>query len=231
MTEPQYEMIEARLEQFIAATARENDSNIDPLPLVDSVELILDRFYPEWRAAVFANVRTRWDKHRQFAIRCLSRLREREVTAVMMGSSGPRLAADALHPWVWDAAKAAWEGGNFTDSVDAAARNVNARLRRKAKRPDLNEGQLVQQAFSLDPPQSDRVRLRIPLSDVSDDTRKSIHRGIINFGQGCFAAIRNPVAHESEDAYSMTEREALESLAALSLLALWIERAEVAEAC
>jgi hypothetical protein len=51
--------------------------------------------------------------------------------------------------------------------------------------------------------------------------------GVMNFGVGCFKAIRNPLDHLPGDEHDMSEQEALEQLAAWSLFARWIERAEV----
>lgn len=45
----------------------------------------------------------------------------------------------------------------------------------------------------------------------------------MDFGAGCFAAIRNPVGHLPNDQFELPEQDALERLAALSLLARWID--------
>jgi Protein of unknown function (Hypoth_ymh) len=47
----------------------------------------------------------------------------------------------------------------------------------------------------------------------------------MDFGAGCFEAIRNPAAHEH--GLNLPEQVALEQLAAFSLLARWIEECEV----
>jgi hypothetical protein len=52
----------------------------------------------------------------------------------------------------------------------------------------------------------------------------------MNFGAGCFMAIRNPVGHLPNDEHELTEQEALERFAALSLLARWIDQAGVTAA-
>ena len=43
-------------------------------------------------------------------------------------------------------------------------------------------------------------------------------------GMGCAQGIRNPRAHPSDD---VTEQEALEQLAALTVLARWVDECEV----
>jgi hypothetical protein len=51
----------------------------------------------------------------------------------------------------------------------------------------------------------------------------------MNFGVGCFMAMRDPIGHLTDDQHELTEREALEQLVAWSLFARWIDRAEVVE--
>jgi len=58
-------------------------------------------------------------------------------------------------------------------------------------------------------------RLRIP-GDPRNPTVASRQRGAPQFGVGCFWVIRNPATHETSE---WPPQEALEQLAALSLLA------------
>ncbi|MER6974400.1 TIGR02391 family protein [Nocardioides sp. NPDC000445] len=48
----------------------------------------------------------------------------------------------------------------------------------------------------------------------------------MHLGQGLFSGIRNPLNHVGAD--DLTEQEALETLAAWSLFARWVDRAVVA---
>ncbi len=48
------------------------------------------------------------------------------------------------------------------------------------------------------------------------------------FADGCYTAIRNPAAHEVQE--ELTEDEALEQLAAFSVLARWVDQAKVVTA-
>ena len=52
-----------------------------------------------------------------------------------------------------------------------------------------------------------------------------MRQGAMAFGAGCFQAIRNPVGHLPNEEHELTEQEALERLAAFSLLARWIQEA------
>jgi hypothetical protein len=51
-----------------------------------------------------------------------------------MRPDSPDLAADRLHPWVWEAAAPLWYAGNRQEAVHAAARSVNARMQQKRDR-------------------------------------------------------------------------------------------------
>ena len=111
----------------------------------------------------------------------------------------------------------------------AAAKAVNSQLQAKLNRRDLSEAKLIRDAFSKKKPERGRHRLRFDF--VADDqTRESMREGVMNFGAGCFMAIRNPLGHLPNDEHELDEQDALERLAALSLLARWIEQANVLKA-
>lgn len=196
-------------------------------------EQILGHYLPDWRERVqpsdgYDRHGYRWREQREGAQLCRASILAQGEVNRFLGGGGPTLAATSMHPWVWDAAKSAWEAGNFDDAVDAAARNVNSRLRAKVQRRDVGEGDLVSQVFSDKPGDADNPRLRLPIgSAIGAKTEASIYAGVIAFGRGLFQAVRNPLAHEAPGAMEISEQEALESLAAFSLLARWIDRADV----
>ena len=112
----------------------------------------------------------------------------------------------------------------------AASKAVNALLESKVGRSDVSEVKLVTAALSEKPPtQTCAPRLRFPDID-GEQTRASLTAGVLSFGVGCFRAIRNPLGHLPDDQHDITEQEALEQLAAWSLFARWIERAQVEQA-
>lgn len=147
----------------------------------------------------------------------------------ILGTGGPSIQARQLHPWVWDAARSAWEAGQYEDAIDAAARNINSRMRAKSGRRDISERELIVELFNLAEPQAGRPRLRIDFPDhTGDKTVRAIYGGLSDYGKGLYSAVRNPLAHEAPGhGGDLHETEALETLAAFSLLARWIERAEV----
>ncbi|MGA9876885.1 MAG: TIGR02391 family protein [Solirubrobacteraceae bacterium] len=138
----------------------------------------------------------------------------------------PKPDTAQLHPTVWDAAAPQWAAHHLHDAVRAAAAAVNAMLQRKVSRDDISESELVRQAFSKNAPMNGRARLRFPFIQAAK-TRESMTQGALSFGLGCFQAIRNPIGHLPDHEYRMTEQEALEQLAAWSLLARWIALATV----
>ncbi len=134
------------------------------------------------------------------------------------------LPADRLHPWVWDAARPLLDSGQFRQAVQAAATAINAHTQRKLARQDVTDDKLMQEAFSDKPAGPGRHRLRCP-GDPSNPTVQSRQRGALQYAVGCFFAIRNPATHEHAE---WDQQIALEYLAALSVLARWIDDWKIA---
>lgn len=197
------------------------------------VEQILARYLPDWQTRIqppdsFRRTGYRWRDQREAAVICLSIMKSEAEVQRHLGDASPTMSAAGFHSWIWEAARPAWDAGLFEDAVDAAARNLNSQLRAKVGRKDIGEADLVSQAFSDKPGDEANARLRLPLPPhVATKTVVSFYGGIIGFGRGLFQAVRNPLAHEAPGAMGLTEQEALESLATLSLFARWIDRANV----
>lgn len=150
----------------------------------------------------------------------------RETATHIHGTSAPTMAADSLHPLVWDAASKLWHDGHHSSAVQRAATFVNAHVQDLTGRRDVSDGVLMAQVFSNEPPAEGKPRLRWPGADT-DLTVKAMRTGLLQFGQGCFAAIRNPATHGTTD---LPQQEALEQLAILSTLARWIDHCELLKA-
>lgn len=146
--------------------------------------------------------------------------------AQMLGPSGPRLSAADLHPKVWQVASAYWSSGHYDDAVEAAAKIVRTMARARLGKPNLKEAN-VGDAFSTDDPKEGSPRFRFPGVDPEDtETWTAMHAGALHYAKGCFMALRNPRAHAILDT---DEQVALEHLAAFSVLARWIDEADVVE--
>ncbi|MGA5364233.1 TIGR02391 family protein [Streptomyces purpurascens] len=192
------------------------------------VEQILDRVVPRWRTEV-SSVRNksvnRWYQHREAAQRADAALQRDAEVRARLGDDAPQLSAGSMHPWVWDGARALWQSGHLREAVTAAARKVNAETQNKIGRRDLSEAKLFQNAFSQSLPKAGEPRLRL-MEDDGGDTFRSVHRGAMAFAEGCYAGIRNPNSHE-DGLSELPEHEALEQLAAFSVLARWVDAASV----
>ena len=158
------------------------------------------------------------------ARRALGHLRSAHETSLFIsGTSAPTMAADALHRLVWNAAADLWGDGHYSSAVQRAATFLNAHVQDLTGRRDVSDNNLMAQVFSPSPPEIGKPRLRWPGEDT-DLTVKAMRTGILQFAQGCFAAIRNPATHGTVE---LDPQEALEQLAILSTLARWIEQCEL----
>ena len=158
--------------------------------------------------------------------RLIGILEQQDDYQQIFGPAGPTLAAIGLHRWVWDAAASLWDGGHYDSAVHAAYKAVERQTQVSISRLDLDGKALYGQAFSTKDPSQGEKRLRFPDINRTEEPKRwtSAHEGDRNLGMGCAQGIRNPQAHPSPD---ITEQEALEQLAALSVLARWVDACEV----
>lgn len=240
MSGPNSEWVLAQLDDFIAATTTHHvpsppgvisvgtyqtaSSQEEVLKKAQAVEQILDRFVPGWRELDVDTRRKQWELHREAAIRAREAVSRGEEIRRNLGDDAPEVSVAKLHPWVWSGAASLWKSGHYRSAVEDAAKKVNAETQNKIDRRDVSETKLFQEAFSIDPPAAGRKRLRRMANDGSD-TYKSVQRGAMAFAEGIYAAIRNPFNHE--DPKDIDEQVALEYLAALSVLAHWVDESNV----
>lgn len=156
----------------------------------------------------------------------IGRLKFMEVEEEILGPEGPVLAAQDLHEWIWNPAVDLWNDGHFKHGVSAAAgalfdHQIPAKLGVSRAKSAKDQ---VTSAFSTDAPKPDSPRLRLPDVEEGSPEWISIHEGAMHLGQGCAQLVRNVSVHGDQE---MTESEALERMATLSILARLIERAEV----
>lgn len=191
------------------------------------VEQIFDRVIPSWKAGAKRSNVNQWMHHRNTALRVKEALVRDVEIKENLGENAPELSAAKMHPWIWSGAKSLWQSGHYREAVEAAIKKLNAETQNKIERRDISEVDLFAQAFSLDAPSAGKSRLRRMPNDGSK-TFESMQRGAIHFAKGIFAGIRNPFAHESER--ELDDQAALEYLAALSVLARWVDDATVEDA-
>ncbi|MFI5945861.1 TIGR02391 family protein [Streptomyces uncialis] len=129
----------------------------------------------------------------------------------------PTTGVEAMHPIVWGAAKRLWLDGHFRLAVQSAAESLTAQVRIRIGATGMDATNLYEKAFSKGSP-----LLRWP-GDQSDRTVSSMNHGLAKYAPGVNMTIRNTAAHGNTD---LTAQAALERLAALSLLARWIDECE-----
>lgn len=188
------------------------------------VEQILDRVVPDWRDLDASTTVNRWVRHRTASLRAKEALLRDHEMRENLGENAPEMSATQLHPWIWAGASSLWQSGHYREAVEGSIRKLNAETQNKVGRRDVSETDLFKQAFSLDGPIAGKARLRRMSGDGSK-TYESVQRGAMNFAEGVFAGIRNPLSHEADN--DLSEQEALEYLAALSVLARWVDASEV----
>jgi hypothetical protein len=136
----------------------------------------------------------------------------------------PTIGAASMHPLVWGAARPLWVDGHFRQAIAAAAETLIAQMKARTGRYDLSETPLWQQAFSDKAPEPGKPRLRWPGDPSTNQDVKNMNDGLRFFAPGVQMLIRNPATHSIDE---MSEQEAVERLAVLSLLARWVEQCQV----
>ncbi len=200
----------------------------DPTALIGkahSIETILDRVIPGWRAVEEPDDTGRWQQHRRAAIRAIAELEEAAELREMLGDDAPTINANRMHPWAWEGARSMWASGHYGQAVVDALKRVNAEAQNKTGRHNISETDLFKQLFTTDAPKPGAPRLRL-MDDDGSDTYKSVHRGAWSLAEGLFAGIRNVVSHTVAETEA-DEQLPLEQLAAVSVLARWVADARV----
>ena len=82
-------------------------------------------------------------------LRLIGKLERREDYERVLGPTGPTLAANRLHPWVWHAVVNLWDGGHYKQAVNAAAAAVEEQTQLTLDREDLDGTKLYTEAFRL----------------------------------------------------------------------------------
>lgn len=188
------------------------------------VEQILDAVISGWRKREVDTKSNRWKLHREATIRAREDLVRRQEVRENLGDNAPDLSASQLHPWIWGGASSLWRSGHYREAVEGALKKLNAETENKVARRDVSETDLFKQSFSLDGAKAGKARLRRIEPDGSK-TYESVQRGAMSLAEGIYAGMRNPLSHEADQ--DLSEQDALEHLAAASVLARWVDEAEM----
>lgn len=140
--------------------------------------------------------------------------------------AAPTLDPVRFHPLVWAAAQRLWNDGHLRQAVAAAGEAVTGQMKQLTGRNDAADTSLWQQAFSEKAPEAGKPRLRWP-GDLIDQDVKTMNDGLRLFAPGSNMVIRNPATHIDAD---LSEQDALERLATLSVLARFVDACRVESA-
>ncbi|MBF6446596.1 TIGR02391 family protein [Nocardia elegans] len=212
--------------------SHQRGSESDAAGLAHVVEKILDRVIPNWPREPAEKPDPKkpgsnWVHLREWTSRAKAALEREEELSAKLGDDAPRLDAGKLHPWVWQAAQSLWRTGHYRNAVSQAALQINAEAQSKIDRRDVSEKSLFDNVFSVADPKPLEPRLRLMDNDGSK-TFASVHRGAASFAEGLYATYRNPNSHLVQE--ELPEQEALEQLAAWSLLARLVDQAKLVKA-
>jgi len=150
--------------------------------------------------------------------RALGGIRDLAEVEARLSPDSPELIADELHPTVWRSASVTWDTGQYRVAVGQAALALATQIKARA-RSKLNDRKLMQEVFAPEHPKSGMIRLHF-LGDREDDTWRSRQQGLHLLAQGAYAGIRNVSVHEEGE---LSQQQALEYLAVLSVIARWFE--------
>lgn len=154
----------------------------------------------------------------------LELLNHRAEVQKYLGNEGPIMQVNQLHSVIWNASKDLWRDKHYGQAVNRAATFLNAHVQDKSGRTDISDKNLMLQVFNPDNPKAGSPRLHWQ-GEVSLDTITSMREGVQSYARGVSQAIRNPAAHGTID---VPKQVALERLAALSVLARWIDECALA---
>jgi len=215
--------------------ARDDDSarqltELEPLieQIAASVESDPKRHRPPGHGVYTAGMLS-WSNRVRWVARLIGILENRARHTDIFAAAGPQLAASQLHPWVWNAAVDLWDDGHYREAVQRAATSIEEHTRLILDLASPSAADLYMTAFKTD---ANRGERRLRFRDLQEKTTdgqttanwRSAHDGAAHFGRGCAQAIRNLASHRTDD---LEEQVALEYLASLSVLARWIDTAQV----
>jgi len=152
----------------------------------------------------------------------LRKSQEEPVEVTVVSDSPVQEAADfwgSLHPAVVAVARPRFNSGHLADSVEAALKEVNNRVKRivlEAVGQEFDGAELMRKAFSAKQPV-------LRLGDLSTSTGRDMQLGYLEIFAGSMIGIRNPKAHDN---ITIDKRQAIHFLYLASLLMFKVDEAE-----
>lgn len=142
----------------------------------------------------------------------------------------PVFSPAAMHPVVWAAAAEQWTIHKYRIAVREAAEALTLHWKKKLGRNEIQATEFWQQALSSSEPKPGQPRLTWP-DTGSPLTDKGMKEGLAELTKslkglavGANLAVRNPATHDGGE---YDEQDAMERLAAISLMARLLDKCEV----
>lgn len=132
-----------------------------------------------------------------------------------------KLSARQVHPDVLRYCRAELVQRNYFHAVLEAAKSVSAKIR-EATGLQSDGAQLVEEAFSLKdgmPP--------LAFNSLETPSQRSAHSGYAHFARGVVGAFRNPTAHDAKIEFELSEEDALDMLATISMVHRRLDKATI----
>ncbi|MEI2702580.1 MAG: TIGR02391 family protein [Baekduia sp.] len=135
-----------------------------------------------------------------------------------------KLAERHVHPDVMRHCRAELVERNYFHAVLEAAKSVSSKIRDRTGLV-ADGAELVDQAFTLKdnmPP--------LAFNSLQTPSERSAHTGYAHFTRGVVSAFRNPTAHEPKIEFAMSEEDALDMLATISMVHRRLDEAAITPA-
>lgn len=218
-----------QLDEFIALTVPEGGgggfawtprgSREDIFAQSSVVDPILAAVIPDWREVCRGDRLYEFARESEAAIRARTLLDREEEMLDNLGDSDAIFTASRFHPWVWEPSRSLWASGHFRSALQTAGTALDGQLQVLAGRSDVAGVALVRELLSEKPAEPQRPRLAVPVTG-SDDNDRSLRQGLRALGEAAFMLVRNLRTHRLDE---LSEQEALEQMAILSLFARYAE--------
>ena len=132
-----------------------------------------------------------------------------------------KLRARQVHPDVLRHCRAELIQRNYFHAVLEASKSVSVKIR-EVTGLESDGAQLVDEAFSLKnnmPP--------LAFNSLETPSQRSAHTGYAHFARGVVGAFRNPTAHEPRVEFALSEEDALDMLATISMVHRRLDQATI----
>lgn len=125
-----------------------------------------------------------------------------------------------MHPTIISVSQLRFTSGWYADAVEAAFKEINARVKDMYVSKGLPEKDGYDLMFSAFPKNSPNIYL----SDLSNRSEQDVQEGYMHMFAGAMLGIRNPKAHANE---SISQEDALRKLAFASMLMYKLDSAKI----